>query len=168
MEPQMKNKTLIGLMSLASPCLFAGSAEAAPFTPESILPAGADSTISINPYTGESGNVRKGTVAATLNNVVRLNQLLSQEETPERKKEIMDISTAIAQLIPSLQIIGVFDLFEPTYWIGNGEQPGRILALSLYFKQYPEKCTPVLREQLFKVKENVSSPYLREQLDSLF
>jgi hypothetical protein len=160
----MKNKTLIG--SLATLCCV-GFAEGTSFTPESILPAGVDSTISTNPYTGESGNVRKGTVAATLNNVARLNQLLSQEETAERKKEIMEISTAIDQLIPSLQIIGIFDLFEPIHWIGNGEQPGRILALSLYFKQYPEKYTSVLREQLFNVKKKISSPYLREQLDSI-
>jgi hypothetical protein len=163
----MKKKILVGLVSLASPYCFAGSAEVSCFTPESILPAGVDSAISINPYTGESGNVRKGTVAAMLNNVARLNQLLVQEETPECKQEIMKISTAINQLIPSLQIIGVFDLFEPIHWIGNGEQSGRILVLSLYFKHYPEKCTPALKEQLFKVKENIFSPYLREQLDLL-
>ena len=143
------------------------SAEAGLFTPESVLPAGVDSTVSINPYTGESGSVRKGTVAATLNNVARLNQLLSQEETPECKREIIEISTAIDQLIPSLQFIGVFDLFEPIYWIGNGEQPGRILALALYLKHYPEKYTPALKEQLFKVKKNIFSSHLREQLDSL-
>jgi hypothetical protein len=161
----MKEGKLIGSVLLAN-CLV-GSVEGSTFTPESVLPAGADSNISINPYTGESGYARKGTVAATLNNVARLNQLLSQEETPELKKEIVEISTAIDQLIPSLQAIGVFDLFEPTYWIGKGEQPGRILALSLYFKQYPEKYTVALKEQLFKVRENISSSYLREQLDAL-
>jgi hypothetical protein len=163
----MKKRFLVGLLSLAAPYCSAESAEVALFTPESILPAGVDSTISINPYTGESGNVRKGTVAAMLNNVARLNQLLLQDETPESKKEITEISTAISQLIPSLQVIGVFDLFEPIYWIGNGEQPGRIVTLALYFKQYPEKYTLALKEKLLKVKGNITSPYLREQLDSL-
>ncbi len=131
------------------------------------MPAGVDSNISTNPYTGESGDTRKGTVAATLNNVARLNQLLFQEETAQIKEEIIEISGSIDQLIPSLKVIGVFDLFEPIYWIGSGEQPGRLLALSLYFKQYPEKCTPSLQAELLKVKENVSSPYLQELLDSV-
>jgi hypothetical protein len=161
----MKDGKLIGSVLFAN--CFVGSVQGSTFTPESVMPAGADSTISINPYTGESGFARKGTVAATLNNVARLNQLLSQEETPELKKEIVEISTAIAQLIPSLQAIGVFDLFEPTYWIGQGEQPGRILALSLYLKHYPEKYTVALKEQLLKVKGSISSPYLRERLDAL-
>lgn len=160
----MKNIKLI-TMGLAS--LNLGSIKAAPFTPEAILQEGVDSTISINPYTGESGTARKGTVAATLNNVARLNQLLSQEETEQQREEIRQISDAIDQLIPSLQVIGVFDMFEPTYWIGSGEQPGRILALSLYFKHYPEKYTPALREQLIKVKDQIHSPYLREQIEAL-
>ena len=160
----MKTKTLVGLISVAGSHCFAGSAEVSPFTPESILPAGVDSSISINPYTGESGNARKGTVAATLNNVARLNQLFLQEETPEQKNAIVEISNAIDQLIPSLQIVGMFDLFEPIHWIGEGEQPGRVLALLLYFKHYPEKCTPALRGRLSVVREKISSPYLREQL----
>ena len=52
----MKCLTLL----IASICLFATTAKSAPFTPESILPVGADSSISINPYTGESGDTRKG------------------------------------------------------------------------------------------------------------
>jgi hypothetical protein len=162
----MKMKTIAGLASASLYCC-AGTVEGASFTPESILPAGVDSTTSTNPYTGESGTARKGTVAATLNNVAKLNQLLSQEENAERKQEILEISNAINQLIPSLQVIGMFDLFEPSHWIGSGEQPGRILALSLYFKHYPEKYTPALKEQMLQVKGKIASPYLREQLASL-
>lgn len=136
-------------------------------TPESILPAGVDSNISINPYTGESGSARKGTIAATLNNVARLNYLLSREETEEYRNEILAISSSIDQLIPSLQAIGLFDLFEPTYWLGKGEQLGRILVISLYFKHYPEKFTSPLRAQLLQLKEGITSLYLAE-ICSLF
>ncbi len=161
----MKSKVFAGLISLASSHCMAGPAEVKPLTPESILAAGVDSSISINPYTGESGEARKGTIAATLNNVARLNQLLSQEETPEQKKAIVEISNAIDPLIPSLQVVGMFDFFEPVHWIGDGEQPGRILAVLLYFNHYPEKCTPALKKRLSEVREKVSSAYLRELLD---
>lgn len=119
----------------------------APANPESILPAGVDSTVSVNPYTGESRETRKGTIAATLNNVALLNRLLTLE-TEESKKAVKEISATVADLIPSLNAIGMFDFFEPTYWIGIGEQPGRLLVISLFFKHYPEKYTHQLKEQL--------------------
>ncbi len=136
--------------------------EAASYTPESILPAGVDSTLSINPYTGESGEVRKGTVAATLNNIAHLNSLLALDETPDIQNQIIEISSAIQQLIPSLQAVGLFDLFELTYWIGTGEQPGRVLTAILYFKTYPQKCTPSLKQQLIEARNKFKSPYLLE------
>lgn len=161
----MKMSFLIGWIVFAN--FVVGSAEGSPATPEAILPAGVDSTISINPYTGESGVARKGTVAATLKNIASLNQLLSQTENLEIRKELIEISDAIDQLIPSLQVIGLFDFFEPTYWIGEGEQPGRILVLSLYLKHNPKKYSSVLQERLSEVKEKITSPYLLEQIQSL-
>lgn len=160
-----KTSLLIGSVFLAHSLIT--PIEGTPFTPESLLPDGVDSLISINPYTGESGPVRKGTVVAILNNVALLNPLLLQEETLELRKEIATVSDAIDQLIPSLQAIGLFDLFEPIYWIGQGEQPARILTLALYLKRYPEKYTVDLQAYLLQIKEKISSPYLREQLESL-
>jgi len=160
----MENKMNYRVLVFASIFIFAQAAQSAPLTPEMVLPAGVDSSISTNPYTGESGPARKGTVAATLNNIARLNQLLVQEETAEVKNEILQISEAIDQLIPSLHVIGLFDLFEPIYWIGSGEQPGRLLTLSLYFKHYPEKCTLTLKAKLLKVKDEIPSLYLQEAL----
>ena len=132
----------------------AAVATAAPFTPESILPDGMDASLSVNPYTGEAGHARKGTVAATLNNVARLNQLLLQEDTPENQEEIQAILSAIDALIPSLQAIGMFDFFEPTYWIGQGEQSGRVAVICLYFQHYPEKYTTDMKERLRLIFEN--------------
>ncbi len=131
---------------------------AAPYTPQMILQDGADFSISTNPYTQESGEVRKGTVAATLNNIAKLNSLLQEEGTPEQEKEIKAIVEAIDQLIPSLQIIGMFDLFEPVHWFGQREQMGRIVALALYFKHYPERDKWGLKQQMRALEISVSSP----------
>lgn len=154
---------LMTLFSLGCSLIYAEGA----YTPESILPEGVDSTISINPYTGESGYTRKGIVAATLNNVARLNALFTQEETSEQRKEIAEILTAVDGLISSLQAVGIFNLFEPTDWIGEGEQPGRVAVICLYFQRYPEKYTPPLQEQLKRVKSKISSLYLQNQIDAL-
>ncbi|MBU6383750.1 MAG: hypothetical protein KGR16_05485 [Verrucomicrobia bacterium] len=161
----IKKEVLIGCACLTTS--LTGPIEGTPFTPESVLPEGVDALISTNPYTGESGPSRKGTVVATLKNVALLNSLLLQKETLDIRKDIATISAAIDTLIPSLRVIGLFDLFEPMYWIGQGEQPGRILALVLYLKQYPEKYTLELQQHLLQVKEHISSPYLQEQLESL-
>jgi hypothetical protein len=140
---------------------------AAPFTPQTILRDGVDQTISVNPYTQESGEVRKGTVAATLNNIARLNQLLLQENSQECEQEIKAIVAAIDQLIPSLKVIGMFDLFEPIYWIGQGEQMGRIVTLALYIKHYPEKDTANLRQKILSLTNRVTSPSLGDLFQSL-
>lgn len=138
----------------------------APYTPEMILQDGVDSSISINPYTDESGLARKGTVGATLNNIAKLNNLLQQEHTAERESEIKAIVEAIDLLIPSLQIIGMFDLFEPLYWMGQGEQVGRVVALALYLKHYPEKDKWGLKQQINLLKTSVSSPIISALFES--
>ena len=153
------------IVVLSMAWMFQGSA--APFTPQMILKDGVDQTISVNPYTQESGEVRKGTVAATLNNIARLNQLLLQEHSQGREEEIKALIIAIDQLIPSLKVVGMFDLFEPIYWIGQGEQMGRIVTLSLYIKHYPEKDTAHLRQKILLLTHTVTSPSLEELFHSL-
>ena len=104
-------------------------------TPEDLLPAGVDSIIAINPQTGESGPARKGTIGATLNNVALLNTLLSEKVLPNNQKKIQDVTEAIASLIPSLKVLGVFDLFTPEEWLSSEAQPGRVLAAVLYLQK---------------------------------
>lgn len=153
-------------LSLLS-CALMAQIMAAPFTPQMILQDGEDQSISINPYTQESGEARKGTVAATLNNIALLNQIILKEPSPGREEEIKATIQAIDQLIPSLKVIGMFDLFEPRYWVGQGEQIGRIVVLSLYFKQYPEKDTEQLKLKIRSLTTQISSPTLRELFESL-
>ena len=130
-----------------------------PFTPDSILKEGEDFTISVNPYTQESGKTRKGTIAATLNNVARLNLLLAQPLSLQQAEEIGALIKAIEELIPSLRVVGMFDFFEPIYWIGEGEQLGRIIVILLYFKHYPQELTPPLRQKIESLTSLSSSPY---------
>ncbi|MCE2991975.1 MAG: hypothetical protein LW825_03525 [Candidatus Jidaibacter sp.] len=123
-----------------------------PFTPEGVLAEGVDSTASTNPYTGESGQARKGTVAATLNNVALLNNLLYEKASPENELKIQKIIDAITPLIPSLRVIGVFDLFTVDEWLSTDDQPGRILVATLYIQQYPQNITPKNKQRLLQIR----------------
>lgn len=122
------------------------------FTPEDILAAGVDGLLSTNPYTGESGPVRKGTVAATLNNIALLNTLLSESNLSENHLKIDKIAQSIIALLPSLRVIGVFDLFTPQEWLSDDNQPGRIFAIILYLQQYPQDITSAIRERLIQIQ----------------
>jgi hypothetical protein len=135
-------------------------------TPESILPAGVDSTTSINPYTGESGPARKGTVAAILNNIALLNTLLSENMSPEDQIKAQEIIKAISSLIPSLRVIGVFDLFTPEEWLASDTQPGRVLAVVLYLQQYPKDIIPKIKQRLIRIKNQTKIKLLSDSIAS--
>ncbi len=138
-----------------------------PVTPQTILADGVDHLVSVNPYTSESGEARKGTVAATLNNIARLNELLLKENNRETEDEIRSIISSIDKLIPSLKVIGMFDLFEPSHWLGHGEQIGRIVALSLYLKHYPEKDTANLGQKIVNLGSVVKSQSVKDLFQSI-
>ncbi len=137
------------------------------FTPEGILPAGVDSIISTNPYTGHSGHARKGTVAATLNNIVLLNGLLAEKASAKEHLEAKKIIESIVALMPSLQYIGVFDLFSPEEWIHTKSQPGRILVGVLYLQAYPQYMTPGIKEQLMQIQQQTKIKELSEAIKRL-
>ncbi len=134
------------------------------FTPEEIFPDGEDYTIVVNPFTGLKGKARKATVAATLNNIALLNQLLLENEELD---QIQAINEAISKLIPSLKAIGVFDLFNLEEWINDDRQLGRIYIIALYLKQYPEEMTAHLALKLNEIKQRTKSISLRSELDDI-
>lgn len=134
------------------------------FTPESILPAGVDSAISTNPYTGESGPARKGTVAATLNNIALLNKLLSEKLSSNDPTKLQGIIEAITSLIPSLRVIGIFDLFTPEEWLSSDTQPGRLLAAVLYLQQYPQNITSKIKKRLLQIQNQTTIKILSESI----
>ncbi|MGI4851292.1 MAG: DUF7709 family protein [Janthinobacterium lividum] len=151
-------------MPLDTPVEFLYVNQTEVFTPESILAAGVDDLISTNPYTGESGPARKGTVAATLNNVALLNKLLTKSDAPENQTKIDKISRSIITLLPSLRVIGVFDLFTPQEWLANDDQPGRILGVVLYFQHYPQEITSSIKERLIQIQNQTKIKVLAEAI----
>ncbi|HSX04287.1 MAG TPA: hypothetical protein VLG76_06115 [Rhabdochlamydiaceae bacterium] len=134
------------------------------FTPEEILPAGVDYAMAVNPFTGLTGKIRKATVAASLNNIALLNKLLVEDTELD---QIRRIDKAISKLIPSLKVVGVFDLFSLDEWASNDLQLGRIYIVLIYLKQYPEEMTDRLASILKKIKKNTKSRSLRSKLDTI-
>lgn len=134
------------------------------FTPERILPAGVDSSISTNPYTGESGPARKGIIAATLNNVALLNILLTEKLSLSDSTKVQEIVGAITSLIPSLRVVGVFDLFTPEEWLSSETQPGRVLAAVLYLQKYPQVITPAIKKHLLEIQNQTNIKVLSESI----
>lgn len=137
------------------------------FTPESVLPAGTDYTISVNPYTGEAGEARKGTVAATLNNVALLNKLLPSSKTIEEKKQIEDLVAAIDSLISSLRVVGIFDMFTVNEWLSSPNQSGRTMAAVLYLKKYPKEITPEVKRTLVRIEKSTKIKLLKDNIQEL-
>lgn len=141
-----------------------GNSQKKVFTPESILPANVDSAIATNPYTGESGPARKGTVAATLNNIALLNTLLSEKISSDDQIKVQEIIKAITSLIPSLRVIGVFDLFTPEEWLSSETQPGRILAAVQYLQKYPQDITSKIKKRLLQIQKQTKIKVLSESI----
>ena len=134
-----------------------------PFTPEDILPDGDDHTTSVNPFTGFRGRARKGTVAATLNNIALLDQLFSNNANQE---QIADIKKAVIELMPSLKAIGVFDFFSPIEWF-NLEHLGRTYVALLYLKYYPDEINKEIADKLKKINQTTQNPFFQSELQSL-
>jgi hypothetical protein len=61
-----------------------------------------------------------------------------------------------------MKVIGMFDLFEPVYWVGEGEQIGRIVAIALYIRRYPEKKFGNLKPKIVSLTDHLESPVLRD------
>ncbi len=135
------------------------------FTPQTILADGVDSTVSKNPYTGEEGPARKGTVAATVNNVFLLNQALLAP-TPDAS-HIESLTQTMRALVPSLNVIGMFNFFSVDEWLSDNRQPGRILVAILYLQHSPEKVTETIRQRLDVIRSTAAIAFLTREIDAL-
>jgi hypothetical protein len=156
------------LLSTALFSNFAWSAENSPYTPEKILPSGVDESISVNPYTGESGSARKGTVAATLNNVALLNKLLLQPASAQNDRNIKQIIQAIESLLPSLKVVGMFHFFSIEEWLSDDKrQPGRTLVGVLYLQKYPKELNADVKKTLARIHKESSIKVLNEHIEKL-
>lgn len=133
-------------------------------TPEEILPAGDDYATVINPFTGIAGKARKGTVAATLNNIALLDRLLQKDAGSD---QIRPINEAITKLISSLKVVGLFDLFNLEEWVTDEQRIGRVYVAALYLKHNPEEITERIAAKLEKIKQTTKSLVLSSELEAV-
>lgn len=135
------------------------------FTPESVLASGVDAATSVNPYTGESAEgVRKGTVAATLNNVVLLNKIMLSSQTERNLGKYEQILGNIQSLIKSLSAIGMFHFFTIDEWLAANDQPGRQVVALLYLQNYTSELTTARQAQLQHIQATTKSDLLRDAI----
>lgn len=133
-------------------------------SPEDILPSGDDYAMVVNPFTGMTGKARKGTVAATLNNIALLDRLLLNNRELE---QIQQINEAVTKLIPSLKFVGIFDLFKLEEWFNDAQRLGRIYVVALYLKNNPEEMTQQLAAEIKKIQQSTKSIPLRSLLEEI-
>lgn len=134
------------------------------FTPESVLASGVDSSTSVNPYTGESAEARKGTVAATLNNVVLLNKIMLGNNTEQDLEQYKQIVEAIKNLINPLSAIGMFHFFTIDEWLTADNQPGRQLVGLLYLQSHKEEFTTARQNLVKKIQSTTKSNLLLDMI----
>jgi hypothetical protein len=152
-------KKLFYVKLLTASVLFANS----PVTPESVLPNNVDSAIATNPFNGKQAVVRKGTIGTTIINVARLNQLLDKEKlSAEEVEEFQAICAIERNLINSLDVLGMFDIFSPAEWLNSDQMPGRIYVAMLYLEAYPEKITSEMEKQLEHIATTAQSSLVKQ------
>lgn len=116
--------------------------------PRDVLPDGIDASGVINPFTGEKGFARKGSIFSFYKNIASLDQLLVLPSSEEVHKKIKNITSAIQGNMTALKALGLFDLFSPTEWLASTEHPGRVFAALQYLKSYPHLLTQEIRADL--------------------
>lgn len=136
-------------------------------TPEALLPDRVDSAVVANPYTRETAMVRKGTLSATIHNVARLNVLLGSREFLSTKgsEEVHNIKATIRDLIESVRITGLFDLFSIREWLSNDNQLGRIFVGLLYLQKYPATTDILIEKRLRHLAKETKNEVLAKELE---
>lgn len=133
------------------------------FTPEDILSAGEDHAMVVNPFTGFQRKARKGSVAATLNNIALLDRLFLENADQE---QIANVKKAVTELMPSLKAIGIFDFFNPIEWL-HPKRLGRSYVSILYLKHYPEEINKEIADKLQEINQTIQNPFFRSELQNL-
>ena len=96
-------------------------------------------------------------MAATILNVKAFNALKDQQELEGLRSQQL-------ALIPVLDRVGLFDLFQPMDWLRDNE--GRTWIGVLYFHVFPEKMDEQVQKRLIDVSQT-ASPLLREEMHKL-
>ncbi|MES2345128.1 MAG: hypothetical protein V4494_04230 [Chlamydiota bacterium] len=103
---------------------------------------------------------RKGSIAATIANVRALNALMQEAQDSEALQEILLDQRA---LIPTLKVIGMFDLFSIDEWLDPTHGEGRAWVGVLYLEAFPEQMSASI-QQLLKLHQNNYSRILNEEI----
>jgi hypothetical protein len=159
---------VIGIIFLSANIAIADMGK--PFTPESMIPSGVDEASATNPYDGEQGVIRKGTIEATIVNIALLNRLLNDShQTADSQIQIDMAVDEIKHLIPSLKILGMFDVFVVDEWTNfkPSRQWGRMVCILLYLQQYPDNITMDIKEKLHNLRKLAPSKVITDLIDDI-
>lgn len=91
---------------------------------------------------------RKGTVLAAILNIRKINQLFADG------KDFHAIQATIAESIPILKSLHLFELFSLEEWLSNVQNVGRFSTGLLYLKYYPEEGNPRIKSLLYNSLKN--------------
>lgn len=128
-------------------------------TAEEILSNEANSSISINPITKEQGEVRKGTIAATIANSLLLDELIAKPSlTDQQQQQLVKAIIDLDDLIISGNYVGIYDFFTVEEWLNNTQRHGRVMAALLFLAKYPSRLNKNIIDHLNALK--LTSPKL--------
>lgn len=130
---------------------------------ETLLPDGVEAVKAKNPFTGEEGWIRKGTVNALLNNVVLVSNFFKMQNSDEKK--LAQYTVNIAPLLDSFYTSGAFHLFSPEEWISDAKRPGRIYLALLICKHYPDFLTLDLKENFKTLLPRIEQKLLKQEIE---
>lgn len=126
-------------------------------TPDQILPDNQE-------YLNRNGiKARKGTIAATIKNVLQLDDLLNNNGSEEKIREILEDQKPLVQ---GLYAADLFKLYPIEDWLNEPERPGKAMVAVLTLQKCPELMTDKIRDVLQKLMKT-SHPLLKEEIQKV-
>ncbi|AZL15800.1 hypothetical protein [Rickettsiales endosymbiont of Stachyamoeba lipophora] len=137
-------------------------------TNDQVLANEVDSSISVNPITGEKGEVRNGTLAATMVNAVEIGKLLSKVQlTQEEFKQFEELENQQKELIPYAKLTGIYDFFTVDEWMSDKSNLGRLYTGLLALERFPELLTKERKTFLKRVAKKTPNPQIKAKIKVL-
>ncbi|MBN8511673.1 MAG: hypothetical protein J0L79_01395 [Rickettsiales bacterium] len=131
-------------------------------TEKTLLPDGVEAINAKNPYTGEEGLIRKGTVNSVIQNVAMLDRFFqSKGATADALKKF---DHDIKPFMDSIWTTGIFNLFSILEWLSDSNKPGRIYMSILVLKHYPNLLTSEIHARLCFVGRETKISLLKKEI----
>ena len=131
----------------------------------SLLPDGVDYIEQENPFTGEKGRVRKGTIYA-----VMVNMVAAQKKFDSQSVTTQDLKKIEADMQPYLDGIytsGIFHLFSLEEWVSNPDRQGRIFIALIMAKYKPALITDKVKSTLKTAIPAIHNKSLQDEVRKL-